>query len=243
MSTRDDVLATSTRRGEAPLRCLGTWAAVTALAGAILAGSLRAWPDTAAVLARLDQTPSPPLPDQLMVAAAHGVILTGTCWLWLLSTLLVLEAARGLPSTAPAPRWLRHAVLLGCGAVLAASPLPAHAGVHAQDTTSAPPPPSPQSALSGLPMPELPLTSAAPPRDHDRAAPPQRSAPKTAPRATTRHLIVRAGDTLWQIAERELPPEATQQQVAREADRLWRTNRAVIGAEPDLIQPGQELRR
>jgi LysM repeat protein len=52
---------------------------------------------------------------------------------------------------------------------------------------------------------------------------------------------VRAGDTLWGIAARTLGPDATPAEVADTWPRWWERNRAVIGANPDLIQPGQHL--
>ncbi|GAA1106598.1 hypothetical protein GCM10009668_27950 [Nocardioides dubius] len=207
------------------LRCLATWAAATALAAVALGTSLPSRPAVWATLRSLDGTPSPPLPDQLVVAAAHLVIAGGVCWLWLLSTLLVVDAARGGSSRVPAPRWLRSLVLLGCGTLLAAAPLPAQAG-HPDPSTAGPF--TPRSAVAGLPLPELPLT--APPMP-DPAAPPPEAA-----------VTVRGGDTLWRIAARSLPRSATPEQIGQEADRLWRVNRAVIGDDPDLIRPGQELR-
>ncbi len=54
-------------------------------------------------------------------------------------------------------------------------------------------------------------------------------------------MTVRPGDTLWAIAERALPAPATDDDI----DTQWRAwyvaNAAVIGADPDLIQPGQLL--
>jgi nucleoid-associated protein YgaU len=46
-----------------------------------------------------------------------------------------------------------------------------------------------------------------------------------------REVVVRPGDTLWAIAGGR--PEQVR--------RWYRTNRAVIGADPDLILPGQRL--
>lgn len=227
----------SDQRGGSPpaatlLRCLLTWLALTTLAGLALAAGHRAWPDTSVVLSRLDGTPAPPLPDQLFVAVAHLVLALGICWLWSLSSLLVLDAARGLSGRTPAPRWLRHLVLLGCGAALAATPLPAQA--HADPTAAQPPPPTPQSAMTGLPLPELPLTSVAP---AGTAA--SRGSARTADRP--HQLTVRSGDTLWMIARRTLPSSATSTEITAQAHRLWQANRQVIGADPDLIRPGQHL--
>ncbi len=56
-------------------------------------------------------------------------------------------------------------------------------------------------------------------------------------------VIVRTGDTLWSIAAGHLPSGAS----AVDIDAAWRTwysaNRTLIGANPDVIQPGQQLVR
>lgn len=58
---------------------------------------------------------------------------------------------------------------------------------------------------------------------------------------TTVTVTVRPGDSLWSIAARHLAPGASDAQV----DAAWRAwyaaNRPVIGADPDLILPGQLL--
>jgi nucleoid-associated protein YgaU len=59
--------------------------------------------------------------------------------------------------------------------------------------------------------------------------------------ASPRAVQVRPGDSLWLIAARALGPVATQQQIATTWPRWWRANRAVIGADPDLIHPGAVL--
>jgi nucleoid-associated protein YgaU len=54
-------------------------------------------------------------------------------------------------------------------------------------------------------------------------------------------VVVEPGDCLWTLAADALDhPSAAQ--VAATWPRWWRTNRAVIGSDPDLIQPGQRLR-
>ncbi len=53
--------------------------------------------------------------------------------------------------------------------------------------------------------------------------------------------LVRRGDTLWSIAARHLPAGASNAQVAAAWPRWYAANRAVIGADPDLIRAGQRL--
>ena len=54
---------------------------------------------------------------------------------------------------------------------------------------------------------------------------------------------VRSGDTLWGIAREHLGADATETEVYREVQRLWRVNGVQIGTgNPDLIFPGQRIR-
>lgn len=73
--------------------------------------------------------------------------------------------------------------------------------------------------LDGLRLPDRPVMSAANPQS----------------------VVVRPGDTLWAIAARSLPPGATNSEIASACARWYATNRAVIGADPDLIHPQQRL--
>lgn len=59
---------------------------------------------------------------------------------------------------------------------------------------------------------------------------------------SVREVVVRRGDSLWSIAARHLGPQATVAQVAAEWPRWHAANRAVIGADPDMILPGMVLR-
>ena len=54
-------------------------------------------------------------------------------------------------------------------------------------------------------------------------------------------VTVQAGDCLWTIAARALGPEATDAQIAAAWPSWYAANRAVIGADPNLLQPGQRL--
>ena len=51
---------------------------------------------------------------------------------------------------------------------------------------------------------------------------------------------VRSGDTLWDIAQREIP-NADDREITEAWRAIWRANRDVIGADPGLILPGQQL--
>ncbi len=74
------------------------------------------------------------------------------------------------------------------------------------------------------------------------AAQPVRSA-RQQPATEGRHVTVRAGESLWSIAARELGGTAASDvDVALEWPRWYQANRAVIGDNPDLLLPGQVLR-
>jgi uncharacterized membrane protein YgcG len=57
-----------------------------------------------------------------------------------------------------------------------------------------------------------------------------------------RQVTVRPGDSLWSIAARELGPGARAGDIAVAWPRWWAANRALVGADPNLIHPGQRLR-
>jgi nucleoid-associated protein YgaU len=54
-------------------------------------------------------------------------------------------------------------------------------------------------------------------------------------------VVVRRGDTLWDIAARHLGIRATVARVAAEWPRWYHANRTVIGPDPDHLEPGQRL--
>src|SRR5437660_1197073 len=68
-------------------------------------------------------------------------------------------------------------------------------------------------------------------------APPVRAAQPAPPEAVT----LRPGDWLWRVAARALPRGASTALIERSWHRWYATNRAVIGPDPGLIQPGQHL--
>lgn len=61
-------------------------------------------------------------------------------------------------------------------------------------------------------------------------------------RAVSDHVVVRRGDTLWDIAARALGPDASIADVAASWPDWYAANRSTIGPDPDLILPGQLLR-
>ena len=77
------------------------------------------------------------------------------------------------------------------------------------------------------------------------ATPPSTASPTPAASVATGQgappYVVRAGDSLWAIAARELPRDASNAQIARRWQEWYAVNRAVIGASPDHLEIGQRL--
>jgi LysM repeat protein len=160
------------------------------------------------------------------------------------------------------PVVLRGAVRLAVGATVAVGPL---VGPTAFADTAPGPTASP-SAVSSSQLPELdrlarvPVMAVAPlpgpTRDVTGAGPPGPARPPVshvtvvAPEPTPRHstptvgaVVVQPGDSLWRIAARHLPAGYSEADVARAWPRWYAANRATIGPDPNVIQPGQVLLR
>jgi nucleoid-associated protein YgaU len=54
-------------------------------------------------------------------------------------------------------------------------------------------------------------------------------------------VVVQTGDSLWEIAARDLAAGASDAQVAQAWPRWWSANRVLIGDDPSLIHPGDLL--
>lgn len=59
--------------------------------------------------------------------------------------------------------------------------------------------------------------------------------------APATRVVVRPGDSLWLISEERLGSKATPQQIATVVEQIYARNRDQIGADPNLIFPGQRL--
>jgi hypothetical protein len=70
------------------------------------------------------------------------------------------------------------------------------------------------------------------------ATPPHPRRPARLPAAA---VVVRGGDSLWSIADRQLGSRATPTRIGALWPQWFAANRAVIGTDPDLIRPGQVL--
>lgn len=195
---------------------------------------------------------APLLVRQLATLVLGGTLLTtpgtATSMLWLGTSMSAMAA---LPVPKPAhPAVGAHPVLAGVPTTTATATT---ATTSTRPTVSSPTN-SPRTDLTGsagapstasrrtdcVPLPGWsPIRPATPRVRADCAV-------LVASRADTRHaaqdhLVVRRGDTLWDIAARHLGPDATAAQIACEWPRWWRANHTVIGSDPDLLMPGQLL--
>jgi len=223
--------------GPAPLlRCLLVWLAVTAGTTAL---GLALVPHVLGTM-----QPTGPF-DAVLVAGCEAALVAVGGWLWLVTGVVALDAARGHQRSrrgVPAP--VRRVLLVACGAALAGGlATPSYAGpvAHRDDR--------PVSVLQGLPLPERASTAlhvarlVATTAEHsERAGAQHRRAAPARPAPRPRTVVVEPGDTLWALAAASLPPGAGAADVAARVALLHRTNRATVGPDPDLILPGQELR-
>lgn len=198
-----------------------------------------------------------------MVANTSGLIVVA--W-WLLS-LLIAFASAALARTGNeraaeitgrfSPAFMRRLALAAVGLQLLGAPLAQAAADPADPAWSPPPNPAASAiwaptvaAMSGVPVnppsdegmdprwkPSAPVVDPGP-----LAAQPVRSA-RHQNATEAGHITVRAGDSLWSIAARELGgPAASDVDVALEWPRWYQENRAVIGDSPAFLLPGQVLR-
>lgn len=165
----------------------------------------------------------------VVTEAAHVLVLLGGAFLALTGSQVAVGAflSGPTPVTGPhhrpttTPRWWWAVVLAACGTVLlwpvtASGSTTDLRGRTAAGSDDVPP-------LTGLPLPDLPETATG------------------APARPRELIVVRPGDSLWAIATRTGPPDATDAEIARQVARLYADNRGRIGPDPDLIHPGTTL--
>ncbi len=192
----------------------------------------------------------------LLALACVGTALLGRSW-------QAGEAALHRVAPGAVRRMARAAVGVGVGAGLVLVPATAHAAPEGEE----PPAPPPASVTEPIDLSWQPTsgsdgeTAPAPepgsPEPLDAAgavaaAEVERTSATTAtstrsgaagPRLTEQgSVVVHRGDTLWDIVAATLDAGATDAEVLREVVRWHEANRDVIGADPDLILPGQVLR-
>lgn len=200
---------------------------------------------------------SPPDFDTLLVTAATWVLLATLGWGGLLVLVALAErVSRGrlrVVDRLACPPRLRPLLLALAGtAVLAPGAAHAAPAPHVEDPGTTP--------VHVLPVPTRPVDAGgterpapAPASRPAPAAPTARTAPTaptvptasdaTAVRQRTAALVtVRPGDSLWALAQRRLGPDAAATEVADLVARVHRRNLDVVGDDPDLVRPGQQLR-
>jgi nucleoid-associated protein YgaU len=187
-------------------------------------------------------------PETLLLAAVAGI-----AWLvWAWGALgLVLTALSALPGVGGAaarvlvrrllPASARHAAALALGVGLAAAPA-LTAGTAPSPLTVV----APAADLETVSLPDRPsgLPGAAPALP-DWPAAPTAVVPDWPAPAPGDHVVVR-GECLWSIATADLRArtgaDPTDAEVTVAVGRWWAANAAVVGADPDLLLPGQVLR-
>lgn len=238
------------RSSTGPSRFACTLAVVAVFLAAPVLGAL-AWSSTAALLST--RTPAP---DRVVLAllALGGAVAAG----YLCAGILV-ELTRGAARLAKMGRWAwservpagpspiaRRLVAGALGAGLcSAVGLPAHAAddwdpgwqqaaaesITAEATAERATDPRATTATASLPATATSSSSNEVPSDSQGVASRQPD------------VVVRAGDSLWRIAEAHLSPAASRTQVAAAWPAWYAANRALVGADPNIIRPGQLLAR
>ncbi|WP_202879566.1 LysM peptidoglycan-binding domain-containing protein [Serinicoccus kebangsaanensis] len=219
------------------------------VAGTVVAASLGGVIASQAVATWPGPDPTAPGASVLSAMLLLGAALLGWLTLVLAAATWQVRPGRTLPSHSPAPVRLVGALLISLSAATtgAAQAAPVASQQQAADLPGTPAVDqerrageSPVRTEPPAPAPPVPgWTPTAP-----RAEPARGEATLvTGPVAETLpdHVVVRRGDTLWDLAARHLGPEATVAEVAQEWPRWYAANRGVIGADPDLLLPGQEL--
>ncbi len=177
-----------------------------------------------------------------LAAGAALLVLLATALSTLTSVALAARARARPGAHRPAvlevaltPAFLRRlaATALGVGVLTGAAATGASAAAPQAPTVSAPLVPSWPTA-GETPAPDA--AAAAPPLHADEGVGVVDAA------TAADDVVVAPGDTLWSIAAAHLPEGAAPGAVAAQWPRWWSANRSVVGDDPDLIRPGQQLR-
>ncbi len=211
------------------LRCLAVWTMASLALGLtvlLTGGRTRA----IAGVSRGAGLAGTPL-DVALTDMAAALLLACAGWLWLVTTVVAVEAARGVAGDPGARRGLpsgvRRLVLAACGVALVGGLAQPSYAVTGQIRSAGAGPPS-HRGLAGLPLPDRAVARRAP-----------RSAGHPPPARAT--VVVAPGDTLWAIAVRVLPAHSPDARIAARWQEIYAANRSLIGPDPDLIVPGQRL--
>lgn len=182
-----------------------------------------------------------------------GVASAIGCWVcvgWFVLALTVSAVAaapgalgRSCAATAVvlAPWTVRRLVAAALGLTVVTGPAAAAAAVPAEPSTAS----SATAVVQVHPRARLGTDPAAAGSQLDQRAVSARLGadlpPLDRPAGDAYVVTVGPGDCLWSIAGRHLGPQATDAEIAAAWPRWYVTNREVIGADPNLLHPGQQL--
>jgi nucleoid-associated protein YgaU len=211
------------------------------------------------------QSSGVPAFGELVITVAWGALVLCGCWLLVVTSAAFHEQLTGSSThllTRVTPAAIRRLAALVCGAAVAGGLTCTTAASATTPPATAPPVTTAEAGpaaavpgavgglegvITGLSLPDRTASTApapstgAPARPSVPSEPVETSKPdKPSETATYR---VRPGDCLWDIARRRLlPADASVEDVDAAWRVLHRRNRAVIGADPDLLRPGTLLR-
>ena len=245
-------LGTSITRG----RCAAVWAGATVVAAALMLGLSPLLVATTKAVGRGNLGGAGF--DTALVWCCATAAAVATCWLWLVATLVTVDAARGVRTARRGvPAGLRRALLALCGAALTSGlAAPALAGATAVTGPETQPGP-----LAGLRLPErVSVTPAVPfgatlrpdagqagavqpvaARPGRRTVQPVAKGPDVTPPSRETTVVVSPGDTLWDLAAQQLGPHSSIEETAAAWPAIYSLNRDLIGPDPDVLEPGQRL--
>lgn len=190
--------------------------------------------------------------DELITAVSATVSLALLAWVGLgllVSVTATLPGRIGRRATGLAahlaPATVRHWAGLLLGVALAGTIAPAGAAAAPAALTQAvaPAPGWAGEESSPAPSPEWTATPDWTPLPVREQPPVSLTVQREVAADESHQVVVRRGDTLWDLAAAFLSPDATDAQIAAEWQRWHAANREVIGPDPDLILPGQVLVR
>lgn len=166
-------------------------------------------------------------PDAVIAELSASLLWLGAAWLALGIAVTVLASVPGragqvfgAASRRLLPAALRRVVAGSAGLGVLLAPIPAAVATHAGLP--------PRAAAATLPAPTWPGA-------------PTPAIPPDPPPTVAHPVRVRPGDSLWLITAHRLGPAADPATIAATWPRWYAANRAVIGPDPNLILPGQEL--
>ena len=201
-------------------------------------------------------------PDAALVLGAAGVALALIAWVLLATVAAALSHVPGhcgAVATRMADAWAPPLARRIAGALVGVAVVGAVAPAMASAAAASAVAPAVVPLVAGL---SEPSSSASPgfgtttvPSSADVPSPdwlPTRPAARgdaalglltRSPAPERDQVVVRRGDTLWDLARRDLGPDATDAEVAEAWPHWFATNRQVIGPDPGRLRPGQILQR